>query len=129
MFTKAVLDDARIIFALVCADFSADLVEMDSEGDHVHRLVTYPPKVAILTLVESLTGVSSCRLRQNHPAWSTAPGRVCCGRPTPSPRRVAAPCSASSASPLSNNAHPAKVYVGADTLRADLRPERRSLQR
>ena len=47
VFTKAVLDDARTIFASVCADFGAELVEMDGEDDHVHILVNYPPKVAI----------------------------------------------------------------------------------
>ena len=68
VFTKAVLDDARTIFASVCADFGAELVEMDGEDDHVHILVNYPPKVAISSLVNSLKGVSSRRLRQNHPA-------------------------------------------------------------
>lgn len=65
MFTKAVQDDARIIFASVCADFGADLVEMDSEGDHVHRLVIYTAKVVISTLVEQPQGraVVAQRLR------------------------------------------------------------------
>lgn len=67
VFTKAVLDDARTIFASVCADFGAELIEMDGEDDHVHLLVNYPPKVAVSTLVNSLKGVSSRRLRQNHP--------------------------------------------------------------
>lgn len=68
VFTKAVLDDARSIFASVCSDFGAELIEMDGEDDHVHLLVNYPPKVAISTLVNSLKGVSSRRLRQIHPA-------------------------------------------------------------
>ncbi|MEI7780224.1 MAG: IS200/IS605 family transposase [Actinomycetes bacterium] len=67
VFTAAIRDDARSIFASVCVDFGADLVEMDGEDDHVHLLVNYPPKVAISTLVNSLKGVSSRRLRQNHP--------------------------------------------------------------
>ena len=66
VFTTAMLDDARAIFASVCADFSADLIEMDGEDDHVHLLVTYPPTVAISTLVNSLKGVSSRRLRQQN---------------------------------------------------------------
>ena len=66
VFTKAVLDDARTIFTSVCADFGAELVEMDGEDDHVHLLVNYPPKVAVSTLVNSLKGLSSRRLRQMH---------------------------------------------------------------
>ena len=55
------------IFTAVCHDFSARLVEMDGEADHVHLLVNYPPKVAVSRLVASLKGVSSRRLRQERP--------------------------------------------------------------
>jgi len=68
VFTAAMLDDMRGIFAAVCAGFEAELIEMDGEDDHVHLLVNYPPKVAVSSLVNSLKGVSSRRLRQNHPA-------------------------------------------------------------
>ena len=67
VFTESVLDDARAIVALVCAECGAEPIETNGEDDHVHRLVTYPPKMAILTLVNSLKSVSSPRLRQNHP--------------------------------------------------------------
>jgi putative transposase len=55
------------IFAGVCKDFDAELVEMDGESNHVHLLVTYPPKVSISALVNSLKGVSSRMLRKTHP--------------------------------------------------------------
>ena len=45
-FTKEILDDLCGIFASVCADFEAELVELDGEDDHVHLLVNYPPKGA-----------------------------------------------------------------------------------
>ena len=45
--------------------FEATLVEFDGEGDHVHLLVHYPPKVALSKLVNSLKGVSSRLLRKN----------------------------------------------------------------
>lgn len=67
VFTAEVLDDMRRIFAGVCGDFEAELVEMDGEDDHVHLLVNYPPKVTLSKLVNSLKGVSSRRLRQIHP--------------------------------------------------------------
>jgi putative transposase len=54
----------RGIFADVCSVAHATLVEMDGEGDHVHLLVQYPPKVAVSSLVNSLKGVSSRLLRQ-----------------------------------------------------------------
>ena len=48
----------RTYFSNVCADFEAELVEMDGEPDHVHLLINYPPKLAISSLVNSLKGVS-----------------------------------------------------------------------
>jgi putative transposase len=54
------------VFASVCADFSAELVEMDGEDDHVHLLVAYLPHVAVTRLVNSLKGVSARRLRQRY---------------------------------------------------------------
>jgi putative transposase len=59
-------DALREVFASVCADFGATLVEMDGEDDHVHLLVAYPPHVAVARLVNSLKGVSARRLRQRY---------------------------------------------------------------
>ena len=56
------------IFVPKCAKtFEAVLIEANGEDDHVHLLIEYPPKVALSTLVNSLKGVSSRRLRQLHP--------------------------------------------------------------
>ncbi|MEU5939234.1 IS200/IS605 family transposase [Micromonospora sp. NPDC047548] len=55
------------IMRAVCADFECELVEFNGEGEHVHLLVNFPPKVALPKLVNSLKGVSSRRLRQEFP--------------------------------------------------------------
>lgn len=39
----------------------------DTETNHVHLLINFPPKVAVAKLVNSLKGVSSRRLRQEFP--------------------------------------------------------------
>ena len=57
VFTKAVLEDLKEIFASVCQDFEAELVEFDGEKDYVHLLINYPPKVSVSRLVNSLKGV------------------------------------------------------------------------
>jgi len=67
VFTDAAHETLRTIFAKVCQDFEAVLVDTNGEDDHVHLLVAYPPKVALSTLVNSLKGVSSRRLRQQQP--------------------------------------------------------------
>ena len=64
VFTKAVLEDLKEIFASVCQDFEAELVEFDGEKDHVHLLINYPPKVSVSLLVNSLKGVSSRLIRK-----------------------------------------------------------------
>lgn len=71
VFTGEVLTDLRGIFAAVCQDFSAELVEFNGEDDHVHLLVNYPPTVAVSALVNSLKGVSSRMIRKkNYPSVS-----------------------------------------------------------
>ncbi|MFJ9908984.1 IS200/IS605 family transposase [Streptomyces sp. NPDC101152] len=50
----------------VCESFGAKLREFNGEGDHVHLLVHYPPKVALSKLVNSLKGVSSRHLRAEY---------------------------------------------------------------
>jgi putative transposase len=67
-FTKPILDALKIIFSDVCTDFESTLVEFDGEGDHVHLLVNYPPKLALSKLVNSLKGVSSRLLRKQSKA-------------------------------------------------------------
>lgn len=67
VLSELAIRDLRAIFAKVCKDFEATLVECSGEDDHVHLLVEYPPKVALSKLVNSLKGVSSRRLRAFRP--------------------------------------------------------------
>jgi putative transposase len=67
VLTDAAHETLRDILTKVCQDFEAVLVDTHGEDDHVHLLVEYPPKVALSTLVNSLKGVSSRRLRHQHP--------------------------------------------------------------
>ena len=52
------------VFSDVCGDFGGTLDEMDGEADHLHLLVSMPPRVAPANLVNSLKGVSSRYLRR-----------------------------------------------------------------
>ena len=62
----------RGVFAAVCEDFGAHLVEAGGEDDHVHLVVAYPPPVSVSGLVNSLKGVSSRLLRKRFgPALKT----------------------------------------------------------
>lgn len=63
------LDVMESIFQDVCNSFEAELIEFNGEGDHVHLLIHYPPKVAVSKLVNSLKGVSSRYLRRDFPEF------------------------------------------------------------
>ncbi|SRR6266404_4608260 len=67
VLTEAAHETLRAIFRKVCQDFEAVLVDSNGEDDYVHLLVEYPPKVTVSILVNSLKGVSSRRLRHQHP--------------------------------------------------------------
>lgn len=66
-FTKKMYPDLKDIFASVCNDFGCELVEMYPDNAHVHLHVTFPTKVAVSSLVNSLKGVSSRMIRKKHP--------------------------------------------------------------
>jgi len=70
VFTEDHYQTLRGVFDKICNDFDASLIEVDGEGDHVHLLVNYPPKIAVASLVNSLKGVSSRLLKQRHPELS-----------------------------------------------------------
>ena len=67
IFDLAAIQRLRAIFAGVCTELRADLVEMDGERDHVHLLVRYSPTVQVADLVRRLKGVSSRMLRMARP--------------------------------------------------------------
>jgi putative transposase len=107
------LDTLGEVLANVCADFGAELVELDAEDaedDHVQLLVASPPQVAVARLVNSRKGVSARRLRQR---YRVRIHRGTCGRRRISrPRLVAhrwkpAGHTSASSAPLAGRANPA----------------------
>jgi putative transposase len=54
VFDSAAIDRLKSLFAKICSGFGSEWVEMDGEGDPVHLLVNYPPKVAVSALVNRL---------------------------------------------------------------------------
>ncbi|MER6996794.1 IS200/IS605 family transposase [Streptomyces sp. NPDC000410] len=65
-FTDAMLTRCEEIMREVCEDFEAELNQFNGEHDHVHLLVSYPPKVQLSKLVNSLKGVSARLLRKEY---------------------------------------------------------------
>ena len=64
IFNKKHLNLMKVVFENICNMNDSTLEEFDGEADHVHLLITYPPRIALSVLINSLKGVSSRRLRQ-----------------------------------------------------------------
>jgi putative transposase len=52
----------------VCQHFAVALVQCNGEGDQVHLLIEYPPKVPVSALVNSFKASQPRRLRHQHRA-------------------------------------------------------------
>jgi len=57
--SEPAIADLSYIFARVCRNFEAELMECNGGDDHVHLLIAYPPQLALSELVSRLKGVSS----------------------------------------------------------------------
>jgi len=70
------LEYLKMVFDGVLDEFESELLEFNGEQDHIHLLVSYPPKHSVSALVNSLKGVSSRRLKLEYPElshfWSIA---------------------------------------------------------
>ena len=67
VFEAKHLDYLNLIFDGVMDEFESELLEFNGEPDHVHLLVSYPPKHSVSALVNSLKGVSSRKLKLEFP--------------------------------------------------------------
>ncbi|GAD32598.1 transposase [Photobacterium leiognathi lrivu.4.1] len=63
LFTGIMIEQLREAFESACVKLECELIEMDGEEDHVHLLISYPPKLAISVMVNNLKSISSRMLR------------------------------------------------------------------
>ncbi|EAS63332.1 transposase [Photobacterium leiognathi lrivu.4.1] len=63
LFTGIMIEQLREAFESACVKLECELIEMDGEEDHVHLLISYPPKLAISVMINNLKSVSSRMLR------------------------------------------------------------------
>ena len=66
VFSLEMLERMRELFLETCEQMDVELTEFGGEDDHVHMLVTVPPKLAIANLVGKLKGKSSYFLRKEY---------------------------------------------------------------
>lgn len=57
-----------------CDRHGATIMEADGEGDHLHLLVEFPPKVALSTLIGSIKTNTSRRVREQ--GWPEVDGKL-----------------------------------------------------
>jgi putative transposase len=66
VFTKDMLSRLKDLFAETCDQMGCTLHEFNGEDDHVHLLLSFPPKLAISNLVGKLKGKSAYFLCQEY---------------------------------------------------------------
>ncbi|WP_157365594.1 IS200/IS605 family transposase [Zooshikella ganghwensis] len=78
LFDGYMIQQLKEAFESACEKLECDLLEMDGEEDHVHLLVSYPPKLSISVMVNNLKAVSSRRLRllNTHIPMQSTTGRL-----------------------------------------------------
>ena len=64
VFTEEMLNDMKDIFIETCTQMECELLEFGGEDDHVHLMLSFPPKLALSNLVGKLKGKSSYFLRR-----------------------------------------------------------------
>jgi len=64
VFTHTMLTRIQILFQETCKQMDCELLEFNGEDDHVHILISVPPKLSIAVLVGKLKGKSSYFIRQ-----------------------------------------------------------------
>jgi putative transposase len=64
VFTAESLDLIEKSFQEVSKKMDFQILEFNGEGNHVHALIEYPPKLSISQIVNALKGVSSRRYGQ-----------------------------------------------------------------
>jgi putative transposase len=62
--TDKMLYRLKELFNETCKQMDAELLEFNGEDDHVHLLVSCPPKLAVANLVQKLKGKSAYFLRK-----------------------------------------------------------------
>lgn len=64
VFTRPMLSRMQIIFKETCQQMECECLEFNGETNHIHRLVTIPPKLSVATFVGKLKGKSAYFLRK-----------------------------------------------------------------
>ena len=90
VFTNAMLTYCENTMREICAELNVELVEFNRETDHAHLLVSYPPTLAISTLVQRIKGRTAYAVRREYTGacvrarmrghlWSPSNFAVSCG--------------------------------------------------
>jgi putative transposase len=66
VLTAQMIDTLNDIFRETCAQMDGELIEFGAEADHVHLMVSCPPKMALASFVGKLKGKSSYVLRRQY---------------------------------------------------------------
>ena len=64
VFTNEMLERLHRVFLETCEQMDGELFEFNGEDDHVHLLISVPPKISLSNFISKLKGKSSYVLRK-----------------------------------------------------------------
>lgn len=64
VITRRAFDHLRQSMRRTAQNLGIDLIAVESDGDHLHLMILYPPSVSLSAIVKRLKGASSRHIRQ-----------------------------------------------------------------
>ena len=64
VFNNEMINKLKNVFKETCTQMDCELLEFNGEDDHVHLMVSVPPKISLAVLVGKLKGKSSYFIRK-----------------------------------------------------------------
>jgi putative transposase len=64
VMTKTISNILKTSFENICKAYETDLLEFNTDKDHAHLLISYPPKISLSKLIMSLKTNSARKIRK-----------------------------------------------------------------
>jgi len=65
------LKDLELIINNICDTYNTVLIEFNGEADHIHMILSIPPRIAVSNIVNVLKSVTSRMLRKKYDIFKT----------------------------------------------------------
>lgn len=72
VITRRAFEHLRRSMRSTAQTLDVEIIAVESDGDHLHLMICYPPKLHLSKIVQRLKGASSRHIRTNQKLWGKA---------------------------------------------------------